>query len=154
MTGNGKKLFLDAFNSSVQSKAEEERKRDKIDLKKRRICKKLEQKLRELVDSIPAPYRLDDFTCDTAIIFKIYVPEKYWYEERKSHFWEVGLYPFGLPKYGNQCVLSIRFFPMDAAGDEDNWRGYSFEIDEAVEKVSSKLGSILGYWKSFYERED
>lgn len=153
MTGNGKKLFLDAFNSSVQSKAEEERKHDKIDLKKRRICKKLEQKLRELVDLIPAPYRLDDFTCDTAIIFKIYVPEKYWYEERNPHFWEVGLYPFGLPKYGNQCTLKIRFFPMDAAGDKDNWSGYSFEIDEAVEKVSSELGSMLGYWKSFYERD-
>ena len=148
MSDKTRKSFLDSFESSVD-KVERRREEDEKDKAyQKAVIKKIEDEIRQLIKIIPKPYTVKEVRIDNCATFEVVPPIIEPYETERS-YWYVGIYPYYNNKRSTACVLSIRFFPK---GIMEEWRGEATSHHEAVDKVGSALGKILGEWKSFYEK--
>ena len=148
MSDKTKKSFLDSFESSADKVERRQEEDEKNEAYQAAVIKKIEDEIRQLIKIIPKPYTVKEVRIDNCATFEVVPPIIEAYETERS-YWNVGIYPYYNNKRSTACQLSIRFFPI---GTMEDWEGKATSHHEAVDKVASALGKILGNWKSFYEK--
>ena len=148
MSDKTRKSFLDSFDSSADEVERLREEQEKGEAHQAAVIKKIEDEIRQLIKIVPKPYTVKEVRIDNCATFEV-VPPIIDYFETKRSYWSVGIYPYSNKKVSTACQLNIRFFPI---GTIEEWNGEAKSHHEAVDKVASALGKILGEWKSFYEK--
>lgn len=148
MSDKTRKSFLDSFDSSSDEVERRREEREKGEAHQAAVIKKIEDEIKQLIKIVPKPYTVKEVRIDNCATFEVVPPTIEYYKTERS-YWYVGIYPYAHNKRGTACQLRIRFFP---SGTIEEWRGEAKSHHEAVDKVASALGKILGEWKSFYEK--
>ncbi len=161
MSHEKKSIFLSATSEARKSSDLAYDRQEQINLRQREVVEGLKPLFLDLIDEIPDPFRVSDIRFDNCIIFRIMqpdIPNEYFSE--KGVYWEVGVYPFGLPgdelllprmnATGSACQLRILF--VSSSGVERLWSDDAGSSSEAFELVSQKLGEIIGREISYLNR--
>ena len=148
MSDKTRKSFLDSFDASADEVKRRQEEQEKGEAHQTAVIAKIEDEIRQLIQIVPKPYTVKEVRIDNCATFEVVPPVIEHYETERS-YWYVGIYPYSTNKRSTACQLSIRFFPRATMAE---WRGEATSHHEAVDKVASALGKILGEWKTFYEK--